>query len=132
MRGTFKPSCTLYTFSAAVEVVADFEDCALGYVPIVGHGSTARKAILLGYAIDVIVWATHCTMAAINKMMVMRPSPIQLLPSASDKDHFKLLPPVLAQMTAQQQPPRVVAAKFVLSGDRAAPNGSKEQRPHQA
>jgi hypothetical protein len=28
---------------------------------------------LLGYALDVIVWATHCTIAAINKMMVMRP-----------------------------------------------------------
>jgi hypothetical protein len=58
---------------AAVEVVGDLEHCALGHLPIIWLKRSARTAILLDYAIDVIFWATHCTMAAINKMMVMRP-----------------------------------------------------------
>jgi hypothetical protein len=59
-------------------------------------------------------------------------SPIQLLPSTADKNHFELLPPVLAQMAAEQQPPGVVSTEFAFPGYGSAPDGSKEQRPHQA
>jgi hypothetical protein len=59
-------------------------------------------------------------------------SPVQLLPSTADKHHFELLPPVLTQMAAEQQPPRVVSAEFALPGHSSAPDGGKEQRPHEA
>ena len=47
----------LYILSAAVEIFADLEDCALGDMAIIGHGSSdlPRTARVLGYAIDVIV-----------------------------------------------------------------------------
>ncbi len=53
-------------------------------------------------------------------------TPIQLLPSTANKHHFELLPSMLAQVTTQQQPPRVVVAGPVLPSDCSAPNRSKE------